>query len=88
MNQKCSIQEKVYHILPEMSLKKKVFPAIYFPSENFQEERVWLGPSMINFISKDQMHQLCKTCEYQWHKWDDNLIENNNGKCFNHPKII
>ena len=36
-NQKCSVQEAVYHILPELKLKR-IFPAVYFVNKNPQED--------------------------------------------------
>ena len=38
-NQECSVQEAVYHILPELKLRK-IFPAVYFVNTNLSEERV------------------------------------------------
>ena len=38
-NQECSVQESVYHILPELKLRR-IFPAVYFVNTNLPEERV------------------------------------------------
>ena len=38
-NRECSAQEEVYHILPEMKLRR-IFPAVYFVDTNLPEERV------------------------------------------------
>ena len=38
-NQECSIQETVYHILPELN-HRRIFPAVYFVNTNLPEERV------------------------------------------------
>ena len=35
----CSVQEAVYHILPELKLSR-IFPAVYFVNTNLPEERV------------------------------------------------
>ena len=34
----CSVQEAVYHILPELHLRR-VFPSVYFVNTNLPEER-------------------------------------------------
>ena len=38
-NHKCSVQEAVYHILPELK-RRKIFPAVCFVNTNLPEERV------------------------------------------------
>ena len=38
-NRECSVQEAVYHILPELKLRR-IFPAVYFVNTNPPEERV------------------------------------------------
>ena len=38
-NRECSVQEVVYHILPELKLKR-IFPAVYFVNTNLPGERV------------------------------------------------
>ena len=38
-NRECSVQEAVYHILPELKLRR-IFPAVYFTNINPPEERV------------------------------------------------
>ena len=38
-NQECSVQEAVYHILPELKLRR-IFPAVYFSNSNLPDERV------------------------------------------------
>ena len=38
-NRECSVQEAVYHILPEMKLRR-IFPAVDFVNTNPPEERV------------------------------------------------
>ena len=38
-NRECSVQETVYHILPELKLRR-IFPAVYFVNANLLEERV------------------------------------------------
>ena len=38
-NRECSVQEVVYHILPELKLRR-IFPAKYFVNTNLPEERV------------------------------------------------
>ena len=38
-NKECSVQEAVYHILPELKLRK-IFPAVCFVNTNLSEERV------------------------------------------------
>ena len=38
-NRECSVQEAVYHILPELKLRR-IFPTVYFVSTNLPEERV------------------------------------------------
>ena len=38
-NQECSVQEAVYHILPELKLRR-IFPAVYYVNTNPPEERV------------------------------------------------
>ena len=38
-NRECSVQEAVYHILPELKLRR-IFPAVYFVNINPPEERV------------------------------------------------
>ena len=38
-NRECSVQEAVYHILPELKLRR-VFPAVYFVNTNLPQERV------------------------------------------------
>ena len=37
-NQECSLQEAVYHILPDLKLKR-IFSAVYFVETNPPEER-------------------------------------------------
>ena len=37
-NLECSVQEAVYHILPELKLRR-IFPAVYFVNTNLPEER-------------------------------------------------
>ena len=34
----CSVQEAVYHILPELHLRK-IFPGVFFANSNLPEER-------------------------------------------------
>ena len=38
-SRECSVQEEVYHILPELKLRI-IFPAVYFVNTNLPEERV------------------------------------------------
>ena len=38
-SRECSVQEEVYHILPELKLRR-IFPAVYFLDTNPPEERV------------------------------------------------
>ena len=38
-SRECSVQEAVYHILPELKLKR-IFPAVCFVNTNLPEERV------------------------------------------------
>ena len=38
-NCECSVREAVYHILPELKLRR-IFPAEYFLNNNLPEERV------------------------------------------------
>ena len=38
-NRECSVQEAVYHILPELKLRR-IFPAVYFVNTYPPEERV------------------------------------------------
>ena len=38
-NLECSVQEAVYHILPELKLRR-IFPAVYFGNTNLPEEIV------------------------------------------------
>ena len=38
-NRECSVLEAVYHIFPELKLRK-IFPAVYFVNTNLPEERV------------------------------------------------
>ena len=38
-NQECHVQEALYHILPELKLRR-IFPAVYFVNTNPPEERV------------------------------------------------
>ena len=38
-NRECSVQEAVYHVLPELKLRR-IFPAVYFVNTNLPEERV------------------------------------------------
>ena len=38
-NRECSVREAVYHILPELKLRR-IFPAEYFLNNNLPEERV------------------------------------------------
>ena len=38
-NRKCSIQETVYHILPELKVRR-IFPSVYFVNTNLTEVRV------------------------------------------------
>ena len=38
-NHKCSVQEAVYHILPELK-RRRIFPAVCFVNTNLPEERV------------------------------------------------
>ena len=38
-NHKCSIQEAVYHILPELK-RRRIFPAVCFVNTNLPEKRV------------------------------------------------
>ena len=38
-NRECLVQETVYHILPELKLRR-IFPALYFVNTNLPEERV------------------------------------------------
>ena len=38
-NRECSVQEAVYHILPELKLRT-IFPAVYFVNTNLPQERV------------------------------------------------
>ena len=38
-NRECSVQEAVYHVLPELKLRK-IFPTVYFVNANSHEERV------------------------------------------------
>ena len=38
-NRECSVQKAVYHILPELKLRR-IFPAVYFANTNSSEERV------------------------------------------------
>ena len=38
-NRECSVQQAVYHILPELKLRR-IFPALYFVNTNPLEERV------------------------------------------------
>ena len=38
-NKECSVQEAVYHILPDLN-PSRIFPAVYFVSTNPSEERV------------------------------------------------
>ena len=37
-NHKCSVREAVYHILPDLKLRR-IFPAVYFVNTNFLEKR-------------------------------------------------
>ena len=39
-NKECSVQEAVYHILPELKLRR-ILPAVYFVNKNSPEERVY-----------------------------------------------
>ena len=50
-NRKCSVQEAVYHILPELNLRR-IFPAVYFVNTNLPEERVRV------LLSKEQFSKL------------------------------
>ena len=38
-NRQCSVERAVYHILPELELRR-IFPAVYFVNINLPEERV------------------------------------------------
>ena len=38
-NRKCSVQEAVYHILPELKLRR-ILPAVHFINTNSPEERI------------------------------------------------
>ena len=38
-NRECSVQDAVYHILPELKLRR-IFPAVYFVNTNLPEERI------------------------------------------------
>ena len=38
-NRECSVKKAVYHILPELKLRR-IFPAVYFANTNSPEERV------------------------------------------------
>ena len=38
-NRECSVHEAMYHILPELKLRR-IFPAVYFVNTNSPEERV------------------------------------------------
>ena len=38
-NRECSVQEEVYHIFPELNLRR-IFPAVYFVNANLPEKRV------------------------------------------------
>ena len=38
-NRECSVQEAVYHILPELKLRR-IFPVVYFVNTNLPDQRV------------------------------------------------
>ena len=38
-NRECSVQEAIYHVLPELKLRR-IFLAVYFVDTNFPDERV------------------------------------------------
>ena len=48
-NQECSVQQAVYHILPELKLRK-IFLAVYFVNANLPEERVKVLHSEKNLV--------------------------------------
>ena len=50
-NRECSVQEAVYHILPELKLRR-IFPTVYFVSTNLPEERVRV------LLSKKELSEL------------------------------
>ena len=50
-NRECSVQEAVYHILPELKLRT-IFPAVYFVNTNLPEERVQV------LLSKKELSEL------------------------------
>ena len=50
-NRECFVQEAVYHILPELKLRR-IFPAVYFVNTNPLEERVQV------LISEKELNEL------------------------------
>ena len=50
-NLECPVQESVYHILPELKLRR-IFPAVYFVNTNLPEERVRV------LLSKKELSEL------------------------------
>ena len=54
-SRECSVQEVVYHILPELKLKR-IFPAVYFVNTNLPEERVQV------LISEKELSELPDDC--------------------------
>ena len=60
-NQEFSVKETIYHILPELKLKK-TFPAVCFVNINLPEERVQvlLSEKELTKLPDDSLHILMK----------------------------
>ena len=50
-NRECSVQEAVYHVLPELKLRR-IFPAVYFVNTNLPEERLQV------LLSEEELREL------------------------------
>ena len=54
-NRECSVEKAVYHILPELKLRR-IFPAVYFANTNSPEERVLRPEKELRVLSDDSLN--------------------------------
>ena len=56
-NRECSVQEAIYHVLPELKLRR-IFLAVYFVDTNFTDERVQVLLSEKNLANYQTIAQI------------------------------
>ena len=56
-SRECSVQEAVYHVLPELKLRR-IFPSVYFVNTNLPKEIVQVLPSKTNSLNYQMIAEI------------------------------